>query len=167
MMVGAVSLTGLLFGRDPKRTLLRASILVAVSYLTFGHLLLPIRGEGISMLPTFSGGQLGFVNVLAYAWGAPRRGDIVAVTMAGPRVMYVKRIVGLPGERLSIAAGVVYVDGVPLDEPYVAGGVDWELPEVRLGPDQYFLIGDNRRMAIRNHDLGAARRDRIAGKVLF
>ena len=167
MMVGAVSLTRLLLGRDPGRTLLRVGILSAVSYGTFGHLLLPIRGEGISMLPAFSSGQLGFVNVLAYVWSAPRRGDIVAIRMAGPRVMYVKRIVGLPGERLSIAAGVVHVDGLPLVEPYVAGSTDWELPEVRLGPDQYFLIGDNRRMAIRNHDLGAARRDRIAGKVLF
>jgi signal peptidase I len=162
-----MTLRHLLLGRDPRRTLVRVGVLIAVSYATFGYLLLPIRGEGISMLPAFSDGQLGFVNVLAYAWRTPRRGDIVAIRMAGRRVMYVKRIVGLPEERLSIAAGIVQIDGAPLAESYANGGASWELPEVQLGPDQYFVIGDNRRMSIRNHDLGATSRARIVGQVLF
>ena len=146
---------------------MRVAVLIVVSYSTFGYLLLPIRGEGISMLPTFAGGQLGFVNTLSYIWNPPRRGDIVAIRMAGRRVMYVKRIIGLPGERLAIAAGTVRIDGAPLPEPYANGGATWELPEVQLGPNQYFVIGDNRRMSIQNHDLGMASRDRIVGKVQF
>jgi signal peptidase I len=166
-MVAAMNVRRVLLGRDPRRTLVRVVVLIAVSYGTFGYVLLPIRGEGISMLPTFSGGQLGFVNVFAYAWSPPGRGDIVAIRMAGRRVMYVKRIIGLPEERLSIAAGIVSIDGTPLAEPYADGGSSWELPEVQLGPNQYFVIGDNRRMSIRNHDLGTTSRDRIVGKVLF
>jgi signal peptidase I len=166
-MVAAVDLTQLLLGRDPRRTLIRVAVLIAVSYGTFGYLLLPIRGEGISMLPAFSSGQIGFVNVLAYAWSPPRRGDIVAIRMAGRRVMYVKRIVGLPAERLSIVGGIVRIDGTALAEPYANGGSTWDLTEVRLGSNQYFVIGDNRRMSIQNHDLGATSRDRIVGKVLF
>ena len=162
-----MSVSSLLFGRRPAVTLIRIMVLIAVSYITFGFLLLPVRGEGISMLPTFRGGQLGFVSTLAYLRTPPRRGDIIGIRMAGPRVMYVKRIIGLPGERLSIADGVVQVDGVPLAEPYANGGSTWNLAEVRLGPDEFFVVGDNRRMAIQNHDLGMARRDRIVGKVLF
>jgi signal peptidase I len=162
-----MSLRRLLVGRDPRQTLVRVAVLIAVSYATFGYLLLPIRGEGISMLPAFSGGQLGFVNVLAYVSRSPQRGDIVAIRMAGRRVMYVKRIVGLPGERLLISAGTVCIDGAPLAESYANGGSSWELPEVHLGANQYFVIGDNRRMSIQNHDLGATSRDRIVGKVLF
>ncbi len=111
-MVGAVNLTHLLLGRDPRRTLLRVAVLIAVSYGTFGYALLPIRGEGISMLPAFGSGQIGFVNVLAYTWTEPERGDIVAIRMAGRRVMYVKRVIGLPGEGLSIAAGTCTSTGV-------------------------------------------------------
>ena len=166
-IVAAMNLRHVLLGRDPRRTLIRVAVLIVVSYGTFGYVLLPIRGEGISMLPAFSSGQIGFVNVLAYAWRPPQRGDIVAIRMAGRRVMYVKRIIGLPAEQLSIVAGIVRINGTPLVEPYANGGSTWELPEVHLGPNQYFVIGDNRRMSIQNHDLGATSRDRIVGKVLF
>lgn len=157
----------MLLGRRPQLTIIRIVVLIVVSYVAFGFLFLPVRGEGISMLPTFSDGQLGFISTLAYARTPPRRGDIVGIRMAGRRVMYVKRIIGLPGERLSIVDGVVHVDGIPLAEPYVNGGATWNLPELQIGADEFFVVGDNRRMSIQNHDLGKARRDRIVGKVLF
>ena len=159
--------TRVVLGRRPRQTLIRAAVLVAVSFVTFGYLLLPVRGEGISMAPTFRGGQLGLVNTLAYVWSRPQRGDIVAIRMAGPRVLYIKRIVALPTDRISIAGGVVLINGSALAEPYALGGAGWQLPEVTLGADQYFVIGDNRRMAIQNHDLGATTRARIVGEVLF
>ena len=81
--------------------------------------------------------------------------------------MYVKRIIGLPGERVRISSGVVYINDQPLDEPYAAKGPVWDLPEAVLKSSEYFVIGDNRRMRIENHDLGIASWDRIAGKVLF
>lgn len=162
-----MTISRMLLGRRPKITLIRIVVLVTVSYLTFGHLLLPVRGEGISMLPTFRNGELGFVNTLAYVRKPPQRGDIVAIRIAGGRLMYVKRVIGLPGERLSIANGRVRIDGIPLAEPYMVGGSDWDLDEVKLGTDEFFVIGDNRRMAIQNHDFGMAARERIIGKVLF
>jgi signal peptidase I len=156
-----------IFGRSPKRTLVRVVVIVAVSYVLFGHLLLPVRGSGPSMSPTFSDGQIGFANRLAYVWGIPTRGDVIAIRMAGPRVVYVKRIVALPGERIRIDGGIVFINDRPLDEPYAAKGPAWRMREVQLDSAEYFVIGDNRRMSIERHDLGVARRDRIVGKMLF
>jgi signal peptidase I len=161
------ALKSAVLGRNPKRTLARIAALLLVSYVAFGWLFLPLRGEGISMLPTFGDGQIGFVSTLAYNLTSPRRGDIVGIRMAGRGVMYVKRIVGLPGERIRIARTVVYVNDRPLDEPYAARGPQWDLKEIELGAGEYFVIGDNRRMRIEDHDLGIAARRRIVGKMLF
>jgi signal peptidase I len=128
---------------------------------------MPVRTEGISMLPTYESGRLTLVNRLAYSQTPPARGDIVAITLAGEHVVYVKRIVGLPGERLGITDGVVHINGVPLPEPYVRHRRPWTVDEVTLGPQEYFLIGDNRGMNAADHDFGRADRSRIAGKVVF
>lgn len=160
-------LIGIILGRNPKRTFLRVGVLVLVSYVTFGWWLLPLRGEGMSMLPTFGSGQFGFVNTLAFNTSPPRRGDIVAIRMAGRRVMYVKRIIGLPGERIRITGSTVYVNDAPLEEPYAAQGPRWDLKETTLGVGEYFVIGDNRRMRIEDHDLGIASHERIVGRMMF
>lgn len=156
----------LILGRRPKATLLRAGVLVAAAYLVFGVVLLPVRMEGISMMPAYSGG-INFANRFSYRWSEPQRGDAVAVRMAGQGVVFVKRIVGLPNERISIVAGVVMIDGEPLIEPHVLYKTLWNMDEVAIGPDEYFLIGDNRGMSMKNHDFGKASRDRIIGRMVF
>ena len=156
----------ILFGANPRATLIRAAVLIAAAIVVFGFILLPIRMEGISMLPTYSGG-INFANRYAYRWSPPQRGDAVAVRMAGEAVVFVKRIVGLPGERVGIEVGVVMINGEPLIEPHVLYKTLWNKPEVTLGPDEYFLIGDHRGMAMKNHDFGKASRDRIIGKMVF
>jgi len=161
-------LPSLLVGRNPRRTLVRAGIVVAVSAAVFGWVLLPVRAQGISMAPTVEPGGLHLVNRLAYVFGAPARGDVVAIRLAGRSVVYVKRIVGLPGERLRIDRGTIYADDRALDEPYVRHRrPTWTLPETTLGPDEYFVVGDNRGMPIAQHDLGTIRRARVVGKLLF
>ena len=85
----------------------------------FRWVLMPIRAEGISMQPTYRSGSLNLVNRLAFASSKPSRGDVVAIRLAGPHVLYVKRIVALPGERFSMSQGQAYVNGAPLSEPYV------------------------------------------------
>jgi len=119
------------------------------------------------MMPTYSSGSLNLVNRLAFMMQAPVRGDIVAIQLAGPHVVYIKRIVGLPGERIGIVNGTVLVNGRPLDEPYVRNRSAWTLAEVQLGAEEYFLIGDNRGMREEEHDFGRAPRSRIIGKVVF
>jgi signal peptidase I len=156
----------LVIGARPRRTLLRAAALVALAYLVFAHVLIPVRGVGPSMQPTVRDGQLVLVNRFAYWRSEPQRGDIVALSLAGRRVLYIKRIVGMPGDRVRIAQGTVYVNDAALDEPYVRQRRRWEVPETLLALDEYLMIGDNRGMSARQHDFGRARRERIVGRVV-
>ncbi len=155
-----------LLGRRPRRTLARIAGLVLASVVVFGWVLRPVRLSGPSMLPSLAGGHLSLVYTLAYHWTPPARGDIVAVRMAGPNVLLVKRIIGLPGDRLQIDAGRVLINGRELVEPYVRARQPWTLPEIQLGSDEYFLIGDNRGMPMRDHSLGRASSSRIVGRVV-
>jgi signal peptidase I len=157
----------LIFGEHPRRTTVRVLILAAVSVVTFGWILLPVRAEGVSMMPTYRSGSLNLVNRLAFVMQPPQRGDVVAIRLTGPHAVYIKRIVGLPGERIAITDGTVRVNGQALEEAYVRNRSAWALREVQLGADEYFLIGDNRGMREEEHDFGRAPRSRILGKVLF
>ncbi len=156
----------LVIGSRPRRTLLRVAALVCGAYIMFGHALIPVRGAGPSMQPTLRDGQLVLVNRLAYWRSDPTRGDIVALRLAGRRVLYIKRIVGMPGDRVRIAAGTVFVNDAALPEPYVQRRRGWNVPEVVLAKDEYLMIGDNRGMPMHQHDFGKARRDRIVGQVV-
>ena len=126
-----------------------------------------MRAEGISMLPTYQSGSLNLVNRLAYLNDKPSRGDIVAIRLAGPHVLYVKRIIALPGERISMTAGQVYVNGAPLIEPYVRNRNPWDVSEVTLTSREYFVVGDNRGMRASDHDFGRADVSRIVGRIVF
>lgn len=156
-----------MFGSDPRRTLIRTLILVLVSFVTFGWLLTPIRVRGISMEPTYEDGRLNLVNRAVYRLRAPGRGDVVAIRLAGPHVLYVKRVVGLPNERVAIVEGVVQIDGVPLGEPYVRRRQSWNYAEVTVGPREYFVIGDNRAMRAADHDFGRVDAGRLIGNLVF
>jgi signal peptidase I len=155
------------FGRSVGRTLARCALLTLAAYVTFGFLLIPTRGEGVSMRPTLAHGQFALMNRLAYWRTPPARGDIVALRLAGPSVVYIKRIIGMPGERVAIRAGTVLIDGRELAEPYVVFKRGWEVPETVLREREYLVIGDNRDMLARQHDFGKARRDRIIGRVVI
>lgn len=156
-------------GRRPAWTLVRILILVGVCVVLFRHVILLRRIESVSMVPTFQEGSVHAINRLAYRAGRqPQRGDVVAVRTSGETVLYVKRIIGLPGESIAIRNGTVLVNGQPLEEPYVRRPRRaWNLPERNLGPDHFFVVGDNRSMAQEQHEFGAVDRQRVVGKVFW
>lgn len=156
-------------GRSPQWTLIRVAILIVVSTLVFKYVLLLRRIESISMAPTLREGTVHVVNRLAYAGKSlPERGDIVAVRTSGETVMYIKRVIGLPGETIEIRSGTVHVDGAPLDEPYLPRRRrDWNRPPVKLKPEEYFVVGDNRTMDQELHVFGRIDGRRIVGKVIW
>jgi signal peptidase I len=163
-----VSLTRrLVFGSNPRRTAVRILVLAGVSFVTFRWVLIPVRTQGISMQPTYESGTLTFVNRLAFVQRPPARGDIVAIRLAGPHVVYVKRIVALPGERVEIVHGQVLINGSPLPEPYVRNRRPWDVPQVALTASEYYVIGDNRGMRASDHDFGRVDADRILGRIAF
>lgn len=107
-----------------------------------------VRVRGVSMAPALLPGDDLLTSRLLLFVRPPRRGDIMVVSLSHPDApdrLDLKRIVGLPGERIAIRGGRVLVNGVPLPEPYV------ELPdesgeeqEWLAGPGQFFVLGDNR-----------------------
>ena len=154
-------------GRNPKVTLARAVVLAVLCVVVFKLILLHIRVEGISMLPAYQDGSKHFVNRVAYLWHEPQRGDVVGIRLAGIHLMYLKRVIGLPGETVAFANGQVLINGVVLDEPYEKLPCDWTLPPEKLGPDEYFVVGDNRSMPSHDHTFGKVERNRIVGKAIL
>lgn len=160
-------LRAVVFGRRPRATLIRIFALVAITFVLFKWVLLPVRVTGISMEPTFRDGSIKLVNRLAYRTRAPARGDIVSIGELGRPEMLMKRIIALPGETYSMRQGQLYINGAAVDEPYVINRAPWYMPEEALGVDEFLVIGDNRGMRRSDHYHGRTERRFIVGKVLF
>jgi len=157
--------------------LLRTAFWVVVCVVVFKLLLVHVRVDGISMLPTCPDQSVYWVNRLAYVRHAPQRGDVVAIRfikmdsaiarLEPPGVMLLKRIIGLPGETVAFVNGRVLINGEILDEPYEKSGYDWNSAPVTLGPDEYYVVGDNRSMPPEYHTHGKCERSRIVGKAML
>lgn len=152
-----------LFGNNPDVSIYRALLIAAITVLGFRALFLPIRVSGNSMLPTYQDGGLNFVNKWSYSQHVPTRGDVVGVRSSDPKVIYIKRVVGLPGETVSIRQGKVLVNGKPIEEPYTDSEVPWNAGPLKLGPESFFVIGDNREVTI----FGPVAGNQIVGKIMF
>ena len=162
-----MTLRQLLIGRSFGRSLIRGLSMALLLLLGSWFVLVPVRAHGPSMTPTYGDDQLLLVNRLAYRFGhEAQRGDVVAITLKGGKAVLVKRIIGLPGERIRIDEGQVMIDDQPLDEPYCKYRLAWNILETQLGPDEVFVIGDNRSMLEKHHDFGRAERGRILGRLI-
>lgn len=154
----------LIIGRNPLYTLFRAVVWALFLIVVYNVGFIGIRIRGHSMEPTYVDGQVRFINRLAYLRHAPQRGDVVAFRAAEYDALILKRIIGLPGETVSIhRAGRIYIDGKPLEENYPVKGETNFRGSVTLEPDQYFLLGDNRDVSERYFKYNY----QILGKVLF
>lgn len=160
-------LRAVVIGRRPKWTIARIVVLVAVVFAVRAWAVLPIKIHGPSMLPSYSQNGINFVNRLAYRHAPPQRGDVIAIRLAGVSIMYMKRVVGLPGETIAFHKGRVLVNGSVLDEPYVKYSCDWEREPVTLAPDEYFVVGDNRSMPKEYHYFGRTHKDHIVGRIML
>jgi signal peptidase I len=99
-----------IIGRNPKVTLIRVAVLIVTCTVLFKYVLLPVRVNGPSMLPTYRENSVNFVNRLAYRNSDPKRGDVVAVRYSGASMMLMKRVVALPGETIEFVNGRVLID---------------------------------------------------------
>ncbi len=156
-----------LVGRKPRRTLLRIVVLIVGVLLLRQFVVLPVRVDGISMLPTYKSNGVNLVNRLAYVFGKPQRGEVVAIRMAGEHIMLLKRIVGLPGETIEFRRGELFINGEPLEEPYLKLPWRWNMPPVKVEPDEFYVVGDNRSMAWADHKQGRAPRAKIVGRAIL
>ena len=154
-------------GRRPLRTIWRAALLGLITYALCTYVVRPVRVRGVSMEPTLADRSLHLANLLRHARTAPARGDVVLIAMAGRRSYYVKRILALPGETIHLRGGELRIDGTVVAESYLVERGAWDMEELVLGPQQYFVAGDNRTMPLADHLAGVVHRDRIAGGLIF
>lgn len=145
---------------------LQTLVVAAIIFLGVNLVTARIRVEGSSMEPTLHDAELVVVNRLAYRWSEPARGDIVIFRFPlEPERRFIKRIVGLPGEYVVIHDGQVTIDGVLLNEPYIAAAPRYN-GEWKLQPGQVFVLGDNRNNSSDSQTWGPLPLDQLIGKAV-
>jgi signal peptidase I len=120
---------------------------------------------GASMQPSFSEGERVVASKLAYKLHEPERGDVII--FLPPNNMeddLIKRIIGLPGETVEVKDGVVYVDGLPLLEPYIKQPPSYRYSVEIVPEDEYWVLGDNRNNSNDSHTGWTVPREDIIGK---
>jgi signal peptidase I len=120
-----------------------------------------------SMEPNFHEGQRVVVNKAAYwGWvGDPQRGDVIVFeSPVASHEDFIKRVIGLPGDTVEIKDEAVYVNGIKLDEPYLAAEPTYFMAKITVPPDEYFVLGDNRNHSNDSHNGWFVARDEIRGK---
>lgn len=144
------------------------SILLAFIVIVF--LYQPVQVEGTSMMPSLENHEKIFINKIVYRFEPIERGDIVVFWYPLDRSKsYIKRVVGLPGEVLSIQDGRVFVNGRPLAETYIPREYfdHRSYPPVKIPPDHYYVLGDHRESSSDSRTWGPVARRYIYGKAVF
>ncbi len=144
----------------------------AIIYLFIAQ---PHKVSGTSMVPTFHDGDYILTDKITYRFSLPKKGDVIV--LKNPRNEeqdFIKRIIALPGDTLKVANNGVYVDGVQISEPYLAPGTPTkggsflaDGQEIKAGPDQYFVFGDNREHSSDSREWGSITKEEIVGRVIF
>jgi signal peptidase I len=130
----------------------------------------PVKVDGGSMEPGLENQERIFINKLAYRLENIQRGDIIVFRYPrDPRTSFIKRVVGLPGDRVRVSDGQVYLNGRRTVEPYVPENYrdSRSFPEVKVPPDSYFVLGDHRSMSNDSRDFGPVNQSFIYGKAVF
>lgn len=153
------------------------TIVVALAIFVVCYLFLfqPHQVKGNSMLPNFHDGEYILTDKISYRINKPQRGDVVV--FKAPRneeVDYIKRIIGLPEDEISIENNAVYLNGVLLEEKYLpsdfatfAGTFLNEGTKVNIPVDNYFVLGDNRNHSSDSREWGFVSKNEIIGKTFF
>ena len=147
-----------------------AAVLIAIFVIVFVYR--PVKVEGTSMMPSLSDEERIFINQFTFRFGIGdiERGDMVVFWYPLDRSKsYIKRVIGLPGESVEIENGQVYVNNRPLQEPYLTPDYRDNSSMVRrkLGPDEFFVLGDHRSSSNDSRVWGAVDRKLIFGKAVF
>ena len=147
---------------------------LVVSLLTAAFVVIflyqPVKVEGTSMLPGLEDQERIFVNRFVYRLEPISRGDVIVFRY--PRDIsksYIKRVIGVAGDRIHIVDGIVYVNGEPLSEDYVPQQyADWRsVPEMTVPQGSFFMMGDHRNMSSDSRDFGPVAQRFVVGKAVF
>jgi signal peptidase I len=171
-------------GQEPAAVLPRAShavpvlavwlrdliVSLAISAFIIVFLYQPVKVEGTSMTPELADQERIFVNKFLYRLEPIERGDIVVFHYPrDPSKSFIKRVIGVAGDRIRIDAGEVRVDGKALEEDYVSPAYadQRSMAEFKVPPHCYFVLGDHRAMSNDSRDFGPVDAGYIYGKAVF
>jgi signal peptidase I len=144
--------------------ILETLVLAVVLYVGINAVSARVRVDGFSMRPTLQDGEYILVNKLAYKFSPPKRGDIIVfIFPVNPEEDLIKRIIGIPGDTITVQDGVLSVNGTAVKEPYInappAYNGTWQVPEGNL-----FVLGDNRNDSRDSHQWGLLPIQNVIGR---
>lgn len=150
------------------RDLLETLALAVIIFLVVNTFTGRYEVQSISMEPTLHEGQYLIVSKIAYWFHGPERGDIIVLDPPNGRseIPYIKRIIGLPGEKVDVRDGRVWINDIALNEPYISGPPTYTEGRI-LGDEEYLVLGDNRNNSSDSHIWGVLPRENIIGKSIF
>jgi len=146
------------------------SLAVLISVFIIIFLYQPVRVEGTSMLPVLEDQDRLLINKMAFRVGEIHRGDVVVFEYPHDHSKsYIKRVIALPGDRVRIDRGRVYLNDAQLREPYVPSRYADERsePEMTIPVGEYFVMGDHRSVSSDSREFGPVERPLIYGKATF
>jgi signal peptidase I len=149
------------------RDILEISLISFILFLSINTLSARIRVESVSMEPTLYAGNFVVVNKLAYQFAEPSRGDVIVFRYPPnpEQDPYIKRVIGLPGDRVDVREEEVLINGIRIAEPYLESptrqGGDWIVPQ-----DSLFVMGDNRNNSSDSRSWGVVPKENVIGKAL-
>jgi len=145
--------------------ILETIVLTLIIFFVIQTLVRNFRVVGTSMEPNLYNGQYLIIDKVSYRFSEPQVGDVVVFEPPNrPGEDYVKRIIGLPGQLVEIRDGQVFIDNKPLEEPYMVRRGSYSMEPRRVGPDEYFVLGDNRDSSSDSHMWGMLPRANIVGR---
>jgi signal peptidase I len=151
-------------------------VILAVMVMVYLFIMSPQEINGQSMDPTFHNGEYILTNKIGFKFENPQRGDIVIFkSPMNKDVDYIKRIIGLPGDKVKLLNGIMYINGKPLDEsaylppntPIYAGSFLHENEEITVPDKNYFVMGDNRPHSSDSREFGTINIEDVIGKAMF
>ena len=150
------------------REIVETIALTLIIFLVIRFAIQSYRVEGVSMQPGLHDNEYVLVNKIAYLFHAPERGDVIVFHFPlDTSKDFIKRVIGLPGDTITVDSTSVRVDGVLLNEPYISEranpqGQRWAVPL-----NSYFVMGDNRPASDDSRDWGYVPRDDVVGKAVI
>ena len=153
-------------GQEILSWILTFAVAIALALVIRTFIFEPVRVDGHSMDYTLADNEYMIVTKYDYLLGEPERFDVVICHYPERgRTNFVKRLVGLPGDTVSMLNGTLYVNGEAIDEPYITNKANYNMQAYTLKDDEYFVLGDNRSSSNDSHIIGPISREQIKGHV--
>ena len=144
------------------KSLIPYIIIIILVILVRTFIATPVRVNGSSMYPTLKGNEIMLLNKLGHI----NRFDIVVLKIDGREDNLIKRIIGLPGETVEIKDNEIYINDKKIEDKY-GYGVTYNIDKVTLKKDEYFILGDNRKISLDSRVFGTIHKDEIKGTTDF